>query len=786
MSPAAPISSLPVGRAPGMQRLFAAAFCLSGFAALAYQIAWQRVLTQFIGSDAISAVLVVAIFMIWLGIGAEIARRLLPRIGQRAGVAYAVLETIVGIAGLVSIPVLRLGNAWFATLGFESVAADFALNLLLLAIPIIGMGMTTPLIVEVAKNELSDLGRVVGRFYGLNILGAAIGALATGLLLIELFGLTGVTIFTAVINIGVGVLVLAATRERTVDSPSVMAAAKAEPASNIPARLPPAMLVAAVLFGFSTLALQIVFFRVLSNYFTLSTIVFPIVLCAYLLLMAAGQFVGGRLADRFNDRLPVVLCGLVAAGSIALLAALRFPPSWAAPGGALRFTDFNGQLVRDQYPGLVGDPSLLPSLLFSLAFMAAVLPWAALFPVLLRWMTRSIGEASDRFAALYTSYTMGNVVGVVVSGLILFERVGTGGTAIFAILMACAGGLIVHLRDAPRRMVALGALAAAFMAAAMVPLNYYERFQLARYRISDVFEGQTGVATVVETGRFYTIIDINRTASASALAREPGPNDSYEAWRWNHTELMALDPGFRPRNILIIGLGHAYLIDALLDLPFVQKITVVELSREIADAVKAHTLTTTSRIFSDPRVDIVIADGRRFVQKALARGETYDLIQNKINEPWHAGSGNLFTVEFFRTQRRLLAPNGYLGVRPLAGHLIDGLKVFDDAVWPGYYHMFFKNGALPDMAVARITPDIRAAWTQLIPGRANSSGPRVQTLSVVKLPCCGFGNGVRHNTDDHPTFEYYWLSRTFGTWTSPRTQLWDLTLPARSVRVVLD
>jgi len=219
MSGSAPILPLQAERTAGMRRLFAAAFCLSGFSALAYQIAWQRVLTQVIGSDSISAVLIVAIFMIWLGIGAEIARRLLPRIGVRAGVAYAVLETVVGLAGLLSVPLLRMGNTWFATLGFESVFADFMLNLLMLSVPVVGMGMTTPLIVEVAKNELSDLGRMVGRFYGLNILGAAAGALATGLVLIEAFGLTGVTIFAAFINIGVGLLILVATRKRSLPDP---------------------------------------------------------------------------------------------------------------------------------------------------------------------------------------------------------------------------------------------------------------------------------------------------------------------------------------------------------------------------------------------------------------------------------------------------------------------------------------------------------------------------------------------------------------------------------------
>ena len=75
VSTPAAVESVPANR---LKRLFSVAFTLSGFAALAYQIAWQRVLTQVIGSDAISAVLVVAIFMVWLGVGAALARCFLP------------------------------------------------------------------------------------------------------------------------------------------------------------------------------------------------------------------------------------------------------------------------------------------------------------------------------------------------------------------------------------------------------------------------------------------------------------------------------------------------------------------------------------------------------------------------------------------------------------------------------------------------------------------------------------------------------------------------------------
>ena len=172
-------------------------------------------------------------------------------------------------------------------------------------------------------------------------------------------------------------------------------------------------------------------------------------------------------------------------------------------------------------------------------------------------------------------------------------------------------------------------------------------------------------------------------------------------------------------------------------------------------------------------------------RRRWCRGERYDLIQTKINEPWHAGSGNLFTIEFFRAQRQLLAPGGYLGVRPLVGHVVDGLKVFDKVIWPGYYHMFFKNGAFEKPAVAKVTPELRDAWYRTLPGRPDQKGTRENHLKVVVFPCCDLGKGVRHNTDDLPAFEYDWLARTFGRWVSPRTNLWYLKLPQEQIPVVV-
>jgi hypothetical protein len=51
----------------------AATFFASGSAALIYQVAWQRILTQLVRVDAYSVTMIVAIFMLGLGLGGSCA-----------------------------------------------------------------------------------------------------------------------------------------------------------------------------------------------------------------------------------------------------------------------------------------------------------------------------------------------------------------------------------------------------------------------------------------------------------------------------------------------------------------------------------------------------------------------------------------------------------------------------------------------------------------------------------------------------------------------------------------
>ncbi|WP_306048675.1 hypothetical protein [Oceaniradius stylonematis] len=379
--------------------------------------------------------------------------------------------------------------------------------------------------------------------------------------------------------------------------------------------------------------------------------------------------------------------------------------------------------------------------------------------MLTRLFTEGIGVAGRHFAEILAATTLGNVIGAFVTGIWLFEAIGTVSTLKLLIaITAVAIALVLFGIQRPfkhMRGAAAGLSAVAVLAALAIPGDYYKRFSVDGFQISSVVEGKNGVVSVVPTDRFFTLAAMFRTESGLAMTRFPVEGENYEAWRVNMAEAMALDPGFRPKRILVIGLGHAYGIRAMLDFPFVEEVVVVEISDEIADVVKQTSFAEIGTIFDDPRVTLVLADGRRYVQKALGRNDRFDLIQVRINEPWRAGASNLFTVEFFASLERLLNPGGYVAVRAMASHVVTGLQMFDTAFWVSdHVHVYFTN-ATPNLDDAAAAPEIAGAFGAPIPGQ---SGQKPEVLHVVELSLDDFADS-RINTDDWPILEYSILDK---------------------------
>src|SRR5205814_4022070 len=110
----------------------------------------------------------------------------------------------------------------------------FGLSLLALGPATILMGATLPTLTRHLSAGGGHLSRAFGRLYAANTFGAILGTLLSGLVLIELLGLTGALLVGAGCSAVAGILALVIARSTRAEAVVVPAATASEPAGDPP------------------------------------------------------------------------------------------------------------------------------------------------------------------------------------------------------------------------------------------------------------------------------------------------------------------------------------------------------------------------------------------------------------------------------------------------------------------------------------------------------------------------------------------------------------------------
>lgn len=185
--------------------LLALPFLTSGFAALVYQVCWQRLLFAAFGADIQSITIIVSSFMLGLGTGAHVGGQLADAHPRRIVGLFAAAEVIIGLFGLAS-PMLIDSVARLTLQGSPVVVA--LANFGLILVPTTLMGATLPMLVAFLVQKNANVGVSIGSLYFLNTMGAAIGAAAVGFVLLHHLDLIQTIHLAAALNfLAAGLLV---------------------------------------------------------------------------------------------------------------------------------------------------------------------------------------------------------------------------------------------------------------------------------------------------------------------------------------------------------------------------------------------------------------------------------------------------------------------------------------------------------------------------------------------------------------------------------------------------
>lgn len=627
---------------------------LSGFCGLVYQVLWLRLLALTFGVTVYAAAAVLASFMGGLALGSVIAGRLADR-SSRPLRAFGIVEALIGVCAAASPWVLDGLQALIAAASPvlpESVVAGTLVRLVgagaVLLIPTTLMGATMPLVIKASLTQAETLGAKVGVLYAANTTGAIVGTVAAGFFLIPQLGLSQSFLLAAAINCTIGVMALVVSRFVVASAPAVQTAGR--PAADPPPVVDAgsdsgarAALLVAGISGFASLALEVVWFRLLAIFVGPTSYTFTLVLATVLAGIALGSAIAApilrwRRVDAVAALAVVQLAGaaLVLGSVWGILQPVELPvwfTSWLSRAGAEFATPALAMSV-----GMV-----LPSaLFFGVSFPMALRVWAA---------PDADGASTGRRIGIFYGVNLGaGILGSLLAGFVLLPLLGSRTSVVLLAFLYVVGGLAALAACARRRPMLTGLAVAAVVALVVQSREVVDPLDVIQRRIytgRPVIWQDEGVQTTV------AVVGSQHNRVMYLDGRHQANDTPGMVFIHRRIGLLPVVLHPAPERALVVGLGGGATPGGISQAPGIH-VDVVELSQGVIDAA-AYFSHVNFDLLTNPRVTVRVDDGRHVLQRVPG---TYDVVTADAIIPRHAGANSLNSVEYFTLVSRALKPGG--------------------------------------------------------------------------------------------------------------------------------
>lgn len=650
-------------------------FVFSGGLGLIYQIIWFKYLSLFLGYTTYAQTIVLATFMGGLAIGSAL-------FGRKADISkspfriYALLELGIGLYCLIYPKFLDLLKYLFISIvtnlqldsGSNNVLMmKLLISILSLLLPTILMGGTLPVLARFISRRLSEAGRNVAILYFLNSFGAVVGSLLAGFFFIRLIGLNATIYSTSILSILIGVIAFVLSRVKIVYS-SNKEELRYQDKSNISYSQRDAILaiITAGLSGIAAMIYEVTWVRLLLPVFGSSTYSFSIMLIAFISGIAIGSYIVTFFIRRIKNLLMfLALCQFL----IVLAMFLTLPFYGRLPYEFWRVASLLTHSA-ESYPIYFAIQLILS---FSLMIIPTIFLGMSL-PVATRIASRSVKILGKSVGNVYAINTLGTVIGSLLAGLVLIPLVGIRHTMEIGIVFNMASGLlIIFLSASIRKKLAYLISSSIFIATLLyllispswskeamlygvfrrlhqglkLPEKYSDFLNMVKSGRNILFyeEGVSANVGVLEVNEQRTLI-VNGNPDASS-----GGDLLTQALCGHLPCILHSDP----QNVLVIGLGSGITLGSVLMHP-IKHVDCVEISPEVVKASRYFD-DVNNKPLDDKRTILHIEDALAYLK--LTKNK-YDIIISAPTNPWIAGVGNLFTVEFFEKCKLRLNPGGYV------------------------------------------------------------------------------------------------------------------------------
>jgi spermidine synthase len=628
-------------------------FVGSGCAALIYEVVWFQLLQLVIGSSSVSLGVLLGTFMGGMCFGSLLLPRYVDAKHHPLKI-YAYLESGIGIMGLLLLFGMPLVNSVYVWIGGGHIAVRAIVAGICLLPPTFMMGATLPAVARWVQTTSSGVAWL-GYFYGGNIAGAVIGSLLAGFYLLRVYDMAVATYVAVALNAavaGLGILLARATsyEPAKIDRGPVK---RADGAKSV--------YVAIAISGFTALAAQVLWTRLLSLTFGATVYTFSLILGCFLTGLGLGSTIGASIARTTTNAraslgwCQIMLCGALAWAAYMLMASMPFWP-------------INPQIQSDPWVQFQLD---------MVRCMWVVLPgsilWGASFPLALAAAAAPGQDSGKLVGEVYAANTVGAIIGSVVSGLVLVVWLGSHTAQQLLIFMSALSALILlapvvagdslkgKLEWGPI-MIVVFATGGAGLLVRTVPelpkiLVAYGRYSATWVGLSNIIYAAEGLNASVAVSE--TAGGVRNYHNAGKVQASSEPQDMRLQRMLGH--LTHLIPK-TPTNALVIGCGAGVTAGAVSIGPRVKSMTIAEIEPLVPKSVARYFWQHNYAVVGDetgappqPKVKIHIDDARHFL---LTTDQKFDAITSDPLDPWVKGAATLYTVEFFDIVKKHLNPGG--------------------------------------------------------------------------------------------------------------------------------
>jgi spermidine synthase len=699
--------------------LVATAFFLTGGCGLVYESLWTRYLSELTGGTALSQLIVLIVFMGGLALGAMLIGRFVDSRPGRGLFIYAILE--LGVGGYaILFPVLhKIGTISYLTLGTDLESGTFGLliikvllSLMLIILPSVAMGGTLPAVTRYLTNNHEEMRVRISLLYGINSLGAVLGILLAGFFLVYHFGMNASMQYTGAFNmlVGFAAFILAYVTRSDEDSSSESKETNGDEHLTISdhytytsAEIRQAIIIAGF-SGFAAMALQVIWIRYFLIFLGATHSSFTIVVAAFIFGIGVGSLiVRTRIVGRF--RLTDVLLVLLIVTTVSLYMELFIYSRLPFETGRLL-----GIFAR--IPFAWPFYSVTKFGILFLVMLPVTIVSGMILPVCIRICEKSDSHIGRDVAKVYAINTIASLLGILVAGQLFFRIFDLPQSlrTIMFIYLAMSGLLAFSPRLNKVKKPLLAALAFLLITHIFIwkpwlptelfiyridfgyaePIFHKDFLKfIGQKRIIDDLHGPDAHVTVLEGEKdvgIYRSMFINGKPDAGTAGDMP-----IQVMTGQLPVLLHPDP----RNVFLLGLGSGVSSGEILKHQSIEKVTTVELAKEVFDASKSFE-EYNGKFWENPRHRLIIDDGMNTLRLSK---EKYDVIILQPTNVWQAGMPGLFSEDFFKIVRSRLRTGG-LAAQWMQTYLVDDrsvnlvLKTFSTVFPDSSIFQFDRNNIL--------------------------------------------------------------------------------------------